>query len=217
MPKRERWISRCAFRASDHRLPGYICSRMFQKTDLRSGQNLFELYLIVEQRRQRSRREQRTPTMTNTSQFKIVPHGYMARGESLEMEVPASEFERLAQCVVKIDSGVFVSLRFVRSENNLCRALGQVQTTVWLGCHLCQQALPLTVRARLNMYLLRHESQLSRLTRKQDPFIMEADEIRLAEIVEDDLIMALPPEVRHDHCQAKYLLADATGRFGEEG
>lgn len=133
-------------------------------------------------------------------QQRIVPRHHAVGGESLNLELPSEELRRLNNVIAKMDPQVSVSLNFSSNEFGLYRVTGNVRTKVWLNCHLCQKPLSLAIDASLDMYLLHHENDLAKLTKGQDPFIMTTTDVSVAEIIEDDLIMALPLLPEHEDC-----------------
>ncbi len=86
----------------------------------------------------------------------------------------------------------------------------QAQTTVWLHCQRCLQPMPVAVSVDRVFRFVRDEdeaAQLDEVTDSEDVLAMSRA-LNVIELVEDELIMALPIVPRHEACPQPLVVAD---------
>ncbi len=122
-----------------------------------------------------------------------------------------SSLNRLSD-ILYSDSGVVnVSLSFSREER-LATVAGQIYATLDLICQNCAQPLGWTVHSRFKLGLVNTIAQADRLPADCEPLLCEAGQkLPLKDIVEDELLLALPAFPKHEHpCFALEYLTDKT-------
>jgi uncharacterized protein len=94
-------------------------------------------------------------------------------------------------------------LRFGRDEQHRPVIVGSVEANLSLICQRCLQPMDLPVRAEIGLGAVRGLEEAAALPESLDPLLVDDDSVRLRDIVEDELIMAVPAIARHeeDECQ----------------
>ena len=126
----------------------------------------------------------------------------VAQKGCFEGEIKLSELKRLGEliplealCVQ--DRNVDVNFEFLRNEFDVTVVAGRLQTSLELECQRCLKPLeyPMTVDFRLmidaNDEIVRHSSE--------DTLYSDDGYIDIAEVVEDEMILALPLVAMHDN------------------
>ena len=128
----------------------------------------------------------------------IDPLALAAKGRSLAGRIPLAKMERLAQSLLNTDGEAEVSLRFERDPVGLPQVVGSVKTVLTLQCQRCMQAMQLPVVLDVCLGIVRNRLQAERLPESHDPLMVSEEEITAKDIVEDELILALPIVAMHE-------------------
>lgn len=134
----------------------------------------------------------------------IEPLVLAAKGRTLKGHVPLAQLERLAPSLYKVEGMAEAELRFDRDEVGLPCVKGSITTQLILQCQRCMQAMTLPVSLELNLGIVTSKAAAEKLPENYDPLLVGAEPIKAAEIVEDELILALPLVAMHevDECPA---------------
>ncbi len=121
-----------------------------------------------------------------------------------------SQFQRLAQLLAPVDPAaptseadgeeavVAVQLSFFQDEQRRTHVTGEVHTQVYLSCQRCLQAVPRPIDVQLALCLVRGEDRAQSLDAELEPFVLDGDTVLVADLIEDELILALPELVCQD-------------------
>ncbi len=120
-----------------------------------------------------------------------------------------ADMERLAPLLSARDGDAEFSLRFHR-ERGRVTAEGRVAACLPLTCQRCLEALALKVERPLRWMFVSGPEEASRVPEEYDPIELEDDQIALRELVEDELLLAIPDFPRHEDgaCQPPASVAD---------
>ncbi|HHC72966.1 MAG TPA: hypothetical protein ENK54_08715 [Thiotrichales bacterium] len=134
--------------------------------------------------------------------------------ERVEMQGEIA-LSRLSRLVTQLrgEGEALVRLRFGVDERGQSFVTGELEAAVELTCQRCLQpvSVPLEVDFRLGM--VKDDAQARGLDEGYEPVLLQGPTLSLHEIVEDELLLALPPVPRHPtgECPA----GEGTLRFGE--
>jgi len=119
-------------------------------------------------------------------------------GKSFEGSLALSSFERLAPLLASPVGEVVYELHFDRGEKGRAQITGHIQATVQVVCQRCMEAMSYPVDMALSLALVSGPDEAERLTDEFDPVLIEDDEpIRLTDLLEDELLLALPVAPLH--------------------
>jgi uncharacterized protein len=121
----------------------------------------------------------------------------------LNGQLALAEMPRLTSLLLNTDGLVDVTLQGGVDNQGIRFITGRLQTCVQLLCQRCLQPLSLLLCAEINLGLVLSESQINNLPKQYEPLLTE-EELTLLELVEDELILALPIVPKHsqeDNCQ----------------
>ncbi len=109
-----------------------------------------------------------------------------------------ADFERMGSLVGSVPTAVVaVSLDFRRDDEGRCRVSGRVTTEAMVECGRCLLPQPCTVSVAIDVCVV-GEEQASTLPDTLEPYVLDGDEVRIRDLVEDDLILGIPHEVCRD-------------------
>ena len=116
----------------------------------------------------------------------------------IEGALPIRCFHRFGELLVETEGDVFLRLEFSKGEFGSTRVIGSAATEVSLICQNCMRQFRRQVTCELALRLVSDESGLERLAEIDDAIIAPEKVISVAELVEDELILALPMVPRHE-------------------
>lgn len=143
----------------------------------------------------------------------IDPRRLASQGAGFTGSVNLGELPRLREALLDSSGSAEFSLEFYRDNRKRARIKGQVRAELVLECQRCLGAMTLPVDALLDLAVIQVPEEAERLPESCDPVWVEEDTLRLLDLVEDELILAIPQVPRHepDLCR----MADAHPVNGE--
>jgi uncharacterized protein len=115
--------------------------------------------------------------------------------------VPLTALPRLSETVSHTDGSdasgatVAVDLRFFCDAQQRPRVSGSAVTQVALTCQRCLEPVAHQLNVTLELWLVRSDEEAARLGTDQEPFVLGSERIAIADLIEDDLLLALPEQV----------------------
>lgn len=143
----------------------------------------------------------------------IDPFRFAQSGLRFSGQIPLSSMRRLADLLVNDDGMVEVEMHFDIDETGLPYMEGQFQTSIQLICERCMSPMTLQMNISALLGIIRHERKVEGLAEQYEPWII--DDVRHvdpAQMVEDELILALPIVPKHDYA----CLSDDVWQSGEQ-
>jgi len=116
----------------------------------------------------------------------------------LEGEIELGKMPRLLSSLTSSEGSVKVSLEFGVDEQRIRFMRGAISTDLLLCCQRCMEPVEYPVAIEIAFALVKGEAEAERLPEGYEPYIVPEELPALAEIVEDELILALPIVARHE-------------------
>lgn len=130
----------------------------------------------------------------------IDPFRFANTGRELDGELELADLSRLAGSLHHTEGVVNVSMRFDVDDTGTPFMQGHFETTLALTCERCMQALTLPLSIDALLGLVKHEKLAENLADQYEPWVIEDHElVNPADVVEDELILALPLVPKHDY------------------
>ena len=141
-------------------------------------------------------------------------------GRVLEGNIDYQPAGRLASLILACEGDIAASLHFTRRGTGEPQISGQVQATVSMTCQRCLKPVSIDLQCRLALTLVASEAAALQLPDTVDSLLSPDDYVDLPELIEDELILALPIVPRHADCkmpvQPEHQIAPQAGRQDEE-
>ncbi|MGZ5051891.1 MAG: YceD family protein [Methylobacter sp.] len=120
------------------------------------------------------------------------------RGE-LKGQIPVSSLDRLKDILSNDAGAVTVELYFGR-EGRLAKIEGRIEAVLELECQNCLQALQWSVKSDVKLGIVTSIDQADRLPEDFEPLLIEEEgKVLLKDVVEDELLLALPTFPKHQY------------------
>lgn len=145
------------------------------------------------------------PLMQTHFPDKIAPRKLANAGSRIEGEIPLQRMPRLASLLSGTEGRAKVILEAGIDEQDIRFLRGHIDTTVVLNCQRCLEPVQLTLDVDFQLGMIYSESQMSNLPADYAPLLVPKDEVSMSELVEDELILALPLVAMHEdrgQCEA---------------
>ena len=124
------------------------------------------------------------------------PWRLAAQGRTLTGRMALGGLPRLAPSLV--DSGdVEYRLAFHLDSDHRAVVSGQVAAKLLVQCQRCLEPLAIAVDSRFELAFVRGLDEAARLPETYEPAVAEDGWVRPADLVEDELLLALPPVPVH--------------------
>ena len=119
-------------------------------------------------------------------------------GTRLTGELPVKAMGCLCALCLDESSTVSISLSFERSgDRGLGRMQGTIAANLQVVCQRCLQKMTLVLRAEPSVILIRAQDREDLIARDTDSLVVDGP-ILLSNIVEDELLLAMPMVPMHD-------------------
>jgi uncharacterized protein len=149
-----------------------------------------------------------TPSLPN----RIDPWCLAAESGRLEGSLALATLPRLVAALHRADGVVDVMLAAGADRRGVRFVKGIVRTELELICQRCLGVLRLPLAATVSLGLARSEAEADRLPEEYEPLLVPEGAISVADLVEDELLLALPRIPRHEDprdCEANgYRMPD---------
>jgi uncharacterized protein len=126
-----------------------------------------------------------------------------ARGVSISGTLKPADLPRFKALLADEAGSVRAFLAFSRDEDNRSLARVRVEAEVAVTCQRCLGPMSLHVEGDNTLAAVWNDDQAKHLPRHLDPLIVSEGACNLWELVEDELILAIPPFSYHEteHCK----------------
>ncbi|CAN5907436.1 YceD family protein [soil metagenome] len=146
----------------------------------------------------------------------IYPARLAGQGRRLRGLMRLANMARLAEWIETRDGSVAVEAAFFDTDEGLHRAHGEVSGTLTVRCQRCMEPMELPVRSGLKLQFV---EEASKIEPEDDYEIvrMTRGPTSLLEVIEDELILALPMAPMHPEgrCSATSTTQSSKGPLAE--
>ncbi len=138
-----------------------------------------------------------------------------ARGVSISGTLKPADLPRFRALLADEAGCVRVFLAFSRDEENRSLAQVRVEAEVAVICQRCLGPMPLRVEGDNVLAVVWNDDQAKHLPRHLEPLLVSEEACNLWELVEDELMLAMPPFSYHDTEYCKETMSGYTGPADE--
>lgn len=110
----------------------------------------------------------------------------------LEGRIALAEMARLSGSLLDSEGEVTVSLEFGVDSEGMRFMRGRIQAEVSLECQRCLETMRYPVDSEFSLALVRSTAEAEALPSHYEPLLVEGEPLFLRDIIEDELLLALP-------------------------
>ncbi len=141
----------------------------------------------------------------------VEPLRLAGLGRSVKGRLPVDRLRRLGKSLHGTDGEVNVELDFGSDAQGRPQLLGRISARLEVLCQRCLTVMALPVEANVCLYLAAAEAEEVDTPEGGETLVVGDQPMRLADIVEDELILGLPLVPMHDEDTCKVPRNYATG------
>jgi len=132
------------------------------------------------------------------------PRRLCEQGKTFAGSVALRKMSRLTPLLASSEGEAAFTLEFGQDQERRARIRGHVQACLPLLCQRCLQQMMLRVDAKFQLSPVSGPREAEMLPAEYDPLMLEEQLLQMLDLVEDELILAIPPAPRHpqDECPA---------------
>lgn len=124
----------------------------------------------------------------------------VAQSQAYRGELPVRSFERLRSLLADAGGEVQVSLQASKARGH-ARLSGTLDGALTLRCQRCEKPYAWPMHVDVDLRLVDTEEEEQSALHEADPYLVQDDSLPLREIVEDELLLALPMLPRCESCE----------------
>jgi uncharacterized protein len=122
--------------------------------------------------------------------FKLARQGAPWRGR-----LPLAAFSRLGRLVTDAGAAVDVELDFFVDDDGRTRMVGRASTRLGIECGRCLLPQVRDYVVPLDLCIVASDDAAAALVGGVEPFVLETEETTVVDLLEDDMLLALPGQV----------------------
>lgn len=126
------------------------------------------------------------------------PRRLCAQGKRFEGRVALNSLDRLAPLLTSGEGEAAFQLVFDQDEHKRSRIRGHVTAELQLRCQRCMQSMRLPVDVDFALSPVEGLREAEALPEQYEPLLLEERLLHPMDLVEDELILAIPPVPRHE-------------------
>ncbi|BBL74647.1 YceD family protein [Methylomagnum ishizawai] len=131
---------------------------------------------------------------------KLDPYEFVEKKRRIKGKLALAALDRLHDLLLNCEGAVNIDLEF-RREARIAAVVGRIEAELVLRCQCCLEALPWPVAGEVRLGLVRSIDEANLLPEAFEPLLVESEEpMALADIVQDELLLAIPPIPQHEYC-----------------
>ena len=119
-------------------------------------------------------------------------------GLVIDTTLSISELPRAAAAVLRNDETVQLRMNLQEADHGITLLDAGIQTTLKLTCQRCLDEMPVRIDSELRLALLSKKTQEGLIPVGYEPLLIPGGEIRVADLIEDEILLGLPISPRHD-------------------
>ncbi|MBT8130648.1 MAG: DUF177 domain-containing protein [Gammaproteobacteria bacterium] len=115
----------------------------------------------------------------------------------IDTEIPVTALPRLESAVLPGTSDVAIKMTLQESAKGIVLVDGRIRLELKLACQRCLDAMSVPVDNTVRLALLQREEQEAFLPAGYESLLIVGNEVRVADLVEDEILLELPIAPRH--------------------
>jgi len=131
----------------------------------------------------------------------IDPLALAEKNRQFKGHLPLSKMTRIQDVLLRREGEVSFELRFGK-DGKFAVVTGMVEADLELQCQCCLGPIAWTVSSRVNLAVVSSIDEADLLPDAYEPLLLEEDSIPLADIIQEELLLAVPTIPQHGQCEA---------------
>jgi uncharacterized protein len=120
-------------------------------------------------------------------------------GRELHGQIALADLERVVSLLASPEGELQVDVRLGKDPDGTCHLSGNIRGSVILQCQRCLEALTRALDINFRLGLVRSQEEAARLAHGYEPLLVSAEPASIADIVSDEVLLALPFAPVHEN------------------
>ena len=129
----------------------------------------------------------------------IDPLALVDRRRQLKGRISIGKMPRLAEVLQSTEGQAEIELNFAK-EGRHAVVTGRVSAGLLLQCQCCLEKLSWPVNSEIRLGIVHSIDEANQLPDSLEPLVLQEETIALAEIIQEELLLAIPPIPQHAQC-----------------
>jgi uncharacterized protein len=142
--------------------------------------------------------------MSSRSPEIVDPWRVSEQKQAFSGSVQLGDLPRLSPLLSRSEGSADYRFLFSRDQHRRPMIEGHVEATLWQTCQRCLEEMPIVVAADFRLVVVQGLDEAGQLDEDVDPLLAEQG-VSLLDLVEDELILALPVVPLHEDCEGLKL------------
>jgi uncharacterized protein len=131
----------------------------------------------------------------------IDPFALVEKRQGFKGSVGIAKMKRLASLLVEPSGEAGLEIQFGRDSAGQAIATGKITAVVRLQCQRCLEPMDFNVSSEFSLAIVSSLAEARSLPENFDPLVVDQPTISLTELIEDEIMLALPAIAMHaEHC-----------------
>jgi len=148
-------------------------------------------------------KHQNSSAINSRLPVQIDPIRLAAARQQLYGEIEISRFTRLNELLTSSEGVVKVQFDFDVDVTKAHCVTGTLVAELSLCCQRCLQPMKWPLNAEVALAFVEHEHQIDELVVDYEPYLIESTPLMLSDMIEDEILLALPQVPLHDESVCK--------------
>jgi uncharacterized protein len=131
----------------------------------------------------------------------IDPLSLADKRSQFKGSLPLSKMTRMQDILLNPEGVVSFELRFGK-DGTFAVVTGIVEAKLELQCQCCLEPIAWPVSSRVNLAIVSSLVQANLLPEAYEPLLLEAQALSLTDIIQEELLLAVPSIPQHRRCEA---------------
>ncbi len=127
----------------------------------------------------------------------IDPWHWAELGKRISGRIETTRLKRLADLIGGAAPEAEVELALGRDDQGRVIVSGRVGVELMLQCQRCLELMPYPLDVRFRLAVVESPGEAERLPESLDPLLIDEGELRVLDVIEDELLLSLPLVPRH--------------------
>jgi len=136
------------------------------------------------------------------------PRRLCEQGKAYAGRVALRDLPRLTPLLTSLEGEAAFTLEFDRDEESRLRIRGEVTAILAVRCQRCMQEMQLPVVMNFCLSPVSGPVEAEGLPEEYDPLMLEDALLHPLDLIEDELILAIPPAPRHAEAECAVKMED---------
>lgn len=132
------------------------------------------------------------------------------KGFEIQGKWPINRLSRLSESLVSADGELGAELKFDKM-GPVPFIVGHIDAELTLTCQRCMKPMQHRVDLDFKLGLVLNESQMERLPEGLEPYLVEEENNHLPDMLEDEMLLAMPLVAMHEHDCSDYQTDNSQG------